>query len=74
MLERRVLSPAFRSSAVKSFEENMRRYVHLLVERLGLLDKNKACEEKSDAVGGHHEAIVDRGHSGHSPLVRLCHL
>lgn len=56
---RKALSPAFRSSALKSFEENMRRYVHLLVERLGLLDKNKACEEKSDAVGGHHEAIVD---------------
>lgn len=36
----------------------MRRYVHLFVERLGLLDKNKACGEKSDTVG-RHEAIVD---------------
>lgn len=36
----------------------MGRYVHLLMERLGLLDKNKAWEEKSDAVG-RHEAIVD---------------
>lgn len=55
---RRVLSPAFRSSAVRSYEENMRRYVHLFVERLGWLDKNKACGEKSDTVG-RHEAIVD---------------
>ncbi len=55
---RRVLSPAFRSSAVRSYEENMRRYAHLFVERLGLLDKNKACGEKSDTVG-RHEAIVD---------------
>lgn len=55
---RRILSPAFRSSAVRSYEESMRRYVHLLVERLGFLDKNEACTEKSDAVG-RHEAIVD---------------
>lgn len=54
---RRVLSPAFRSSAVRSYGENMRRYVHLLVKRLGFLDKNKACAERSDAVS-RHEAIV----------------
>lgn len=60
---RRVISPAFRPSTVRSYEETMRRYVHLLVERLGfLVDKNKkACAEKKfDAVvGGHEAAIVD---------------
>lgn len=55
---RRLLSPAFRSSAVRSYEENMRRYLHLLVERLGLLDKSKACEEKPDTVG-RPEVTVD---------------
>lgn len=55
---RRVLSPAFRSGAVRSYEENMRRYVHLFLERLGLLDKNKAWEENSDAVG-QDEVSVD---------------
>lgn len=58
---RKVLSPAFRPSAVRSYEETMRRYVYLLVERLGILDTNKACAEKSDAVG-RHETIVDIVH------------
>lgn len=58
---RKVISPAFRSSAVRSCEElpgDYEAYVHLLVERLGVSDKNKACAEKSDAVG-RHETIVD---------------
>lgn len=55
---RRVLSPSFRSSVVRSYEENMRRYVHLLVERLGLSDKNKACKENPDTEG-QDEVTVD---------------
>lgn len=39
---RGVLSPAFRPSAMKGYEGNMRRYMYLLVEQLDVLAKNKA--------------------------------
>lgn len=55
---RGALSPAFRASAMKEYEGNMRKIVHLLVEQLGLVEKNKACNGESDMVG-QDEVTVD---------------
>lgn len=55
---RGVLSPAFRPSAMKGYEENMRRYMYLLVEQLDVLAKNKACDGRSNVVV-QDEATVD---------------
>ena len=47
---RGAVSLAFRASAMGGNEENMRRYVHLLLEQLGLMAKNKACDGRPDRV------------------------
>ena len=51
-------SLAFRASAMRGYEESMRQYMHLLVEQLGVLAKNKACDGRSDTVG-QDEVMVD---------------
>ena len=55
---RGAISLAFRASAIKGYEENIRRYVHLLLEQLGLLAKSKKCDGRSDRVG-QDEVTVD---------------
>lgn len=49
---RGAMSLAFRASAIRGYEENMRWYVHLLLEQLELLaKKSKACDGVSDGAG-----------------------
>ena len=55
---RGVLNPAFRVNAMSDCEGNMRQYVHLLLERLRVVDKNKACNGRSD-MEGQDEVTVD---------------
>ena len=55
---RGAVSLAFRASAMKVYEDNMRRYVHLLLEQLGLVAKNKASDGRPERVG-QDEATVD---------------
>lgn len=50
--------PAFRASAIKDHEDKIRWYVHLLVEQLGEVAKNKACDGQFDSVG-QDEVTVD---------------
>ena len=55
---RGAISLAFRASAMRGYEENMRQYVHLLVEQLGVLAKDEACDGRSDRVD-QDEVTVD---------------
>lgn len=56
---RGVLSPAFRVNAMSDCEGNMRRYVHLLLERLGVMEKNNASNGGSGMGGGQDGVTVD---------------
>lgn len=47
---RGAVSLAFRASALRGYEEKIRQYVDLLVEQLGGLTKDKACDGTSDRV------------------------
>ena len=47
---RRALSPAFRGSAMKVREESIKRYVDMLVEKLGGVAKNKLHNQGQDEV------------------------
>ena len=55
---RGVLSPAFRVKAMRDCEGNMMEYVHLMMERLGLVEKNKARKGESE-VACQDEVTVD---------------
>ena len=55
---RGAVSLAFRASAIRGYEENMSRYVHLLLEQLRLLAKSKVFDGRSDRVG-QDEVTVD---------------
>ena len=55
---RGVLSPAFRVNAMRDWEGNMMQYVYLLMERLGLMEKNKASKGESE-VAGQDKVTVD---------------
>lgn len=48
---RGVLSPRFRASAMKTHEERVRKYVHILVEQLGMVAKQNISNGRSDSVG-----------------------
>ncbi|MCJ1348473.1 hypothetical protein MMC31_006705 [Peltigera leucophlebia] len=54
---RGAVSLAFRASAMTVYEENMRRYVHLLLEQLSLVVKNKARDGRPDRVS--QDEVVD---------------
>lgn len=56
---RGVLSPAFRVNAMSDCEGNMRRYVHLLLEQLGVMEKNNATNGGPHMGGGQDVVTVD---------------
>lgn len=47
----RVVIFAFWTSAIKGYKKKLRMYVDLLIEQLGVLTKNKACNRRFDMVG-----------------------
>lgn len=47
---REALNPAFRASAIRGYEKNMRLYMRLLVEQLGVVAKNKLSDGRFNKV------------------------
>lgn len=55
---RGAVSTALRASGRRGYEENIGRYVHLLLEQLDLMVMNKACDGRTDKTG-QEEVTVD---------------
>lgn len=47
---RKALNPAFQASAIRGYEKNMRLYMRLLVEQLGVVAKNKLSDGRFNKV------------------------
>ena len=55
---RGAVSLAIRANAAGGSEEKIRRYVHVLLEQLGLMANNKACDGRTDQIS-QDEVTVD---------------